>query len=206
MEEIFGFAAMVILISTSGVMSPGPLFAANIIYGLKEGARAGIKMAYGHTVVELPLVVGLGVGALSLEALPQFRIIIAVLGALGLFAFAGLQLKTVFHQKTDYVLNVKHGAFLAGILFSGLNPFFLVWWFTIGLKLISDSVGMWSLGGIGILFGFHIWMDFVWLGAIAFLASKSKNLLSNTRYRVLLIILSGVLVYFGITFLAEGFG
>jgi len=57
MIEILGFAATVILISVSGVMSPGPLFAANIFYGLKEGAKAGLKMSYGHTIVELPLVI-----------------------------------------------------------------------------------------------------------------------------------------------------
>ncbi len=35
MEELLGFAAAVIIISTSGVMSPGPLFAANVFYGVK---------------------------------------------------------------------------------------------------------------------------------------------------------------------------
>ena len=203
--EIFAFAGMVILISASGVMSPGPLFAANISYGLNQGAKAGIKMAYGHTIVELPLIILLGVGILSLESFPQYRIVIAVLGALGLFAFAGIQIRTIFNQKQKSILDLKHGAFLAGILFSGLNPFFLIWWFTIGLKLISDSLALWSFAGIGILFAFHIWMYFVWLGAIAFIDSKSKNLLTNRNYRILIIGLSGVLVYFGITFLMEGF-
>jgi len=203
MEEILAFAVTVILISTSGVMSPGPLFAANIFYGLKEGTKAGLKMATGHTVVEFPLVLLLGIGAISLESLPEFRGIIAILGSVGLFAFAGLQLKTVFKKKTDSISNVKHGSFLAGILLSALNPFFLIWWFTVGFKLISDSIELWSFWGISIMFLFHIWMDFAWLGIIAFLASKSTSLISNKSYRILTIILSGVLVYFGITFLAE---
>ena len=41
MQEFFGFAVMVIAISASGVMSPGPLFSANIIYGIREGKIAG---------------------------------------------------------------------------------------------------------------------------------------------------------------------
>ena len=203
MEEILAFAVTVILISTSGVMSPGPLFAANIFYGLKEGTKAGLKMATGHTVVEFPLVLLLGIGAISLESLPEFRGIIAILGSVGLFAFAGLQLKTVFKKKTDSISSVKYGSFLAGILLSALNPFFLIWWFTVGFKLISDSIELWSFWGISIMFLFHIWMDFAWLGIIAFLASKSTSLISNKSYRILTIILSGVLVYFGITFLAE---
>ena len=203
MEEILAFAVTVILISTSGVMSPGPLFAANIFYGLKEGTKAGLKMATGHTVVEFPLVLLLGIGAISLESLPEFRGVIAILGSVGLFAFAGLQLKTVFKKKTDSISSVKYGSFLAGILLSALNPFFLIWWFTVGFKLISDSIELWSFWGISIMFLFHIWMDFAWLGIIAFLASKSTSLISNKSYRILTIILSGVLVYFGITFLAE---
>ncbi len=53
MEELLGFAVAVIIISTSGVMSPGPLFVANVFYGAKGGASAGLKMSYGHTVVEI---------------------------------------------------------------------------------------------------------------------------------------------------------
>ncbi|MGQ0376231.1 MAG: LysE family transporter [Nitrososphaerota archaeon] len=152
MEQILGFAATVIIISTSGVMSPGPLFAANIFYGLKEGAKSGLKMSFGHTVVELPLIILLGIGIVSLESAPQFRIIIAVLGAFGLFGFAGLQLKSVFSRDTNKQIKAKYGPFLSGILFSALNPFFIIWWFTVGFKLISDSIVLWSLWGLLILF------------------------------------------------------
>ena len=73
MVQILEFAVLVIVISASGVMAPGPLFAANISYGLREGTRAGIKMAIGHTIVELPLVILLGIGVFSLESFPEFR-------------------------------------------------------------------------------------------------------------------------------------
>ena len=57
MIQFFEFAILVIIVSVSGVMAPGPLFAANVSYGLKGGAKTGIKMAIGHTIVELPLVI-----------------------------------------------------------------------------------------------------------------------------------------------------
>ena len=60
MQEIFGFLGLVVVISASGVMSPGPLFAANVMYGLREGKISGIKMAIGHTIVEFPLILLLG--------------------------------------------------------------------------------------------------------------------------------------------------
>ena len=205
MEQLLGFAATVIIISSSGVMSPGPLFAANIFYGLKEGAKGGLKMSFGHTVVELPLIILLGIGIISLESVPQFRIIIAIVGALGLFGFAGLQLKSVFGHDTNHQIKTKYGPFLSGILFSALNPFFIIWWFTVGFKLISDSIVLWSLWGLLILFALHIWMDFAWLASTSYLSSKSSKFLSQRNYRFLFIAISGFMIYFGITFLLDAF-
>ena len=74
MEELIGFGIMVIAISASGVMSPGPLFSANIIYGLKEGKVAGLKIAVGHTIVEFPLIVLLGTGIITTNIFPDYRI------------------------------------------------------------------------------------------------------------------------------------
>jgi len=203
MQEFLGFALTVVIISISGVMSPGPLFTANIMHGLKEGTQSGLKIAAGHTVIELPLIILLAVGVISLETIPEFKTTIVLLGAIGLFGFAGLQIKNVLTKNMQPGIQVKHGAFLTGILFSALNPFFIIWWFTIGFKLISDSIELWSYWGIGILFGVHIWMDFVWLGFVAFSASKAGNILSNQNYRILMIALSGVLIYFGISFVLE---
>ncbi len=205
MEQLLGFAATVIIISSSGVMSPGPLFAANIFYRLKEGVKGGLKMSFGHTVVELPLIILLGIGIVSLESAPQFRIVIAVVGALGLFGFAGLQLKSVFGHDTNGKIKTKYGPFLSGILFSALNPFFIIWWFTVGFKLISDSIVLWSLAGLLILFALHIWMDFAWLASTSYLSSKSSKFLSQRNYRFLFIVISGFMIYFGITFLLDVF-
>jgi len=202
MVQLAEFAVAVIVISISGVMSPGPLFAANVAYGLREGTKAGLKMAYGHTVVELPLVILLGIGALSLEILPQFREIIALLGAISLFVFAGIQIRSVLKKPTT-VFEGKHGPFLAGIMLSALNPFFLIWWFTIGFKLISDALLIASFAGIGIMFVFHIWMDYAWLCTVSFLSSKGKKILSNKNYTMFMIGISGVLIYFGIAFAKE---
>ena len=196
MEVILPFAVMVIAISASGVMSPGPLFTANIVYGLKEGKIAGLKIAMGHTVVEFPLIVFLGLGTISLETFPEYRILITVIGAIGLFVFAGLQIKSIFGKDFRNKTNSNKNSFLAGIFLSALNPFFIIWWLTIGIVLITESIALWGFSGILILFIFHIWMDYVWLFAVAGFASKAKNVLSNNNYKILI-------VYFGIQFLVQ---
>jgi threonine/homoserine/homoserine lactone efflux protein len=203
MVEILEFAVLVIVISASGVMAPGPLFAAAISYGLREGKRAGFKMAIGHTIVELPLVILLGIGVFSLESFPEFRTIISILGAITLFVFAIIQIKTIFGKKELVLSKPKQGPLITGIIFSALNPFFIIWWLAIGFKLISDAMIMWSFAGILIVFVLHIWMDFAWLGTVSFLSSKSSKILSNKNYKVLMIGLSLMLIYFGITFLVD---
>ena len=203
MELLFSFAIMVIAISASGVMSPGPLFTANVIYGIKEGRLAGLKMAMGHTIVEFPLIILLGVGILSLDTFPEYRIFVTVIGAIGLFWFAGLQIKSIFKKDFHLQSQKTKNSFYAGILLSALNPFFIIWWLTIGFKLITDSIEIWGFFGIIILFALHIWMDYVWLFGIAVLASKAKNLISNKNYKILIISLSILLIYFGIEFFLQ---
>ena len=203
MSDIIEFAIIVIIISASGVMSPGPLFAANITYGLKQGTKAGIKIAIGHSLVELPLVILLGIGILSLEIFPEFKTIISILGAITLFVFAFIQIKSTLKKNEKSETKLKQGPIITGVLLSALNPFFIIWWLTIGLKLISDAMAIWAFIGILIVFVLHIWMDFVWLGSTAFLISKSKKIISNTNYKIIMLALSAVLIYFGITFLTD---
>jgi len=203
MVQILEFAILVIVISASGVMAPGPLFAANVSYGLREGTRAGFKMAIGHTIVEFPLVILLGIGVFSLESFPEFRTVISVLGAITLFVFATIQIRTTLRGKELVLSNLKQGPLIAGIVLSALNPFFIIWWLAIGFKLISDAMSMWAFAGLLIVFGLHIWMDFAWLGTVSFLASKSSKILSNRNYKILMIGLSLMLIYFGITFLVD---
>jgi len=201
MQEIFGFLGLVIVISVSGVMSPGPLFAANVMYGLREGKISGIKMAIGHTIVEFPLILLLGVGFFSIESIPEIRTVITILGAAGLFGFAILQIRAVTKEKFSIETKSGQGPFVAGILLSALNPFFIIWWLTIGLVLISESIQNFGIIGIVILFLFHIWMDYAWLFTIAVFSSKAKNYLSKRNFKIIIVGLSIVLIYFGIDFL-----
>ena len=203
MTQIFEFAIIVMVISASGVMTPGPLFAANVSYGLREGTKSGIKMAIGHSIIEFPLVILLGVGVFSLESFPEFRIIISIVGAITLFVFAFIQMKNVLQKNKDISSIPKHSPLITGITLSALNPFFIIWWLTIGFKLISDAMLIWAFSGILIVFFLHIWMDFIWLGGISFLASKSSRIISNSNYKIIMIGLSLLLVYFGITFLVD---
>ena len=203
MSNLIDFVLAVVIISASGVMAPGPLFATNMTYGIKEGTNAGIKLATGHAIVELPLVVILGTGAFSWEVIPEFRILISILGAVVLFIFATIQIRSIIQKKESKILHQRHGIIITGVTLSALNPFLIVWWLSVGLKLISDAVIIWAMPGIMILFVLHIWMDFAWLGMTAFFAKKSSKIISNKIYRIVMISLSLSLIYYGIVFLND---
>jgi threonine/homoserine/homoserine lactone efflux protein len=200
MQEFFAFFTTVIVVSASGVMAPGPLFASTIASGIRH-KLAGLKIAIGHTIVEIPLVVLIGLGVLSLDNFPQFRIIIAVLGAASIFGFAAIQVRSALRGITTK--EAKYGPLLTGILLTGLNPFFLVWWFTIGIKMISDSTMLWSFWGILVMFGLHVWMDYVWLMFVSAASSKSMRFLSGKSYKIFMISINAVLVYFGVSFIVD---
>ncbi len=201
MQDFAGFFAAVVIISASGVMAPGPLFVATISSAIKNGRLAGLKIAFGHTLVELPLVIMIGLGVLSLETMPEFRIVISAVGAISVFAFAGLQIRSVL--KSDVIAKgSRYGAFATGVFLTGLNPFFLVWWFTIGIKLISDALLLWSLWGILVMFGMHIWMDYAWLFFVSTVSARVK-FLSDRRYKICMVAINGALIYFGISFIIE---
>lgn len=192
------FFASVIIISASGVLSPGPLFAATIANGTGQKV-AGLKIAVGHTLVELPLVIIIGLGVLSLESFSEFRVPISILGGISIFVFAGIQIYSAL-KKSRVIKNPRYGLFATGVLLTGLNPFFLGWWLTIGTKLISDSILTWSFLGIFIMFGLHIWMDFAWLGLVSFISKRVTRFISGKSYKIFTLGINAVLVYFGVSF------
>lgn len=204
--ELFDFGVQVIAISASGVLAPGPLFFANMLYGTKQGAKAGLKVAYGHTVVELPLIVLLAAGLFTSAAAAQSAGTIGLIGGIGILGFAGLQIAEVVRKKNKTApaaMANKKGPFVAGVALSALNPFFLLWWFTVGLKLVADSAEFGLALGILLLFGLHIWMDYAWLAGTAYLASKGSSMLKSKYYPILLVGLAAVLAYYGISFILE---
>jgi len=196
------FGLTVVLISTSGVLSPGPLFFANLLYGSKYGYKAGLKCSYGHTIVELPLILLLAFGVFSLEAFPAFKPTISIIGGITLIAFSILQIIFAIKKKQNTV-QTHYSPLLIGIIFSALNPFFIIWWLTIGMKMITDALILASMIGLAFMFITHIWMDYAWLTTIAHLAKKGVKVIGSKYYSILLLALSGALIYLGANFILE---
>ena len=201
------FAGEVILVSASGVLSPGPLFFTNIIYGSKQGLTAGMKIAFGHTIVEFPLVIALALGLFTFShvfANNENLKVISIVGGIAVVVFAFTQIISITkgkaNRQNDYVgIGAKRGPILLGVIFSALNPFFLIWWLTVGIKLISDSIQFFGFAiGILFLFLFHIWIDYAWLVITSYLIYRGVSVLNTKFYSALFISLSTILIFYGV--------
>lgn len=201
------FAGEVILVSAPGVLSPGPLFFTNIIYGSKQGVTAGIKIAFGHTIVEFPLVIALALGLFTFShvfANNENLKIISIVGGIAIVAFAFTQIISITKGKVNRQnacvgIGAKKGPILLGVIFSALNPFFLIWWLTVGIKLISDSIQFFGFAiGILFLFLFHIWMDYAWLMITSYLIYRGVSVLKTKFYSAFFISISTILIFYGV--------
>jgi len=96
--------------------------------------------------------------------------------------------------------------FLMGLALTGLNPYFIVWWLTVGATLIVMSIEFAGLAGVVFMYICHVWVDYAWLILVAGLAKKGAKILRFRLYRVLMAVFGAVLIYFGLTFLVDSLG
>jgi threonine/homoserine/homoserine lactone efflux protein len=208
MMDVLKFGIEVVTLSASGVLAPGPLLFANLACATNHDKWSGIKVACGHAIIEIILIIILAAGLFTIDAAREYTNAIGLMGGVAILVFAGLQTATIV-DKNRPQYHIGHiagrkGPFLIGLLFTALNPFFIIWWFTAGLKLITDSAEFGITMGLTLLFALHIWMDFAWLALTAYLSSKGSSLINSQIYRVILLALAALLVYYGISFIVHG--
>ena len=202
------FVLTVVLVTASGALAPGPLFIATVSHGAKHGVKTGLLFSIGHTLVEFSLVLVLAFGLLTLTNEPMIKTIIGLSGGIVLIVFGLFQLRAIFFKasdkKTEKNLSFPH-LFLIGIAFTGLNPYFILWWMTVGAQLILISLAFASFLGVIFMYLCHVWMDYVWLISIAHFSKKGKNILGMKWYRYLIGIFGGFLIFFGLRFIISIF-
>ena len=132
-----------------------------------------------------------------------------IVGVSGGFALIGFGLHQIFHavHRSKSTGRPRESWFLSnsiflGVILSALNPFFIIWWFTVGSKLILEALIIASLSGVFIMYLAHVWMDYAWLTLVAALGKRSMGLLVTKTYHGVLAIFGLILVYFGVGFLS----
>ena len=195
------------VVALSGALMPGPLFTVTVSESSRRGPVAGPLLIAGHGILELTLVAALmlGVGPL-LKKEPVF-VTTALAGSAVLLWMAGGMLRSLpqLSLTVDRTNRSARGNLvLAGILLSLANPYWTVWWVSIGLGYITHSMGL-GLSGVAAFFTGHILADLAWYTFVSTAVWKGKRFMSDRAYRgligacaVFLIVFAGLFGYAGV--------
>jgi threonine/homoserine/homoserine lactone efflux protein len=201
--DLLNFVVTVVVVTASGALAPGPMFFGLLIHGSKQGAKSGFSAAVGHTMVEFPLVLALALGLLAAASQPSIKFAIGLLGGVGLIGFGVLQIYETIKRKPYSAQRPKRlpaSSLVLGIALTGLNPYFILWWLTIGSVLIVQALAFAAIIGVLIMYLAHVWMDYAFLTTLAHLGKKGEAIVGSRYYKLVLIAFGLILVYYGATF------
>ncbi|MHC4759680.1 MAG: LysE family transporter [Planctomycetota bacterium] len=195
------FLFEVFVISFSGAMQPGPVTATAITLGTKN-RYAGLLLSLGHVIIEFPLMVLIILGLDRILKLTTTRIVIGLAGGAVLIIMAVqmfMSLKKI--ENADYK-PLHNKPITAGIVLSIGNPYFLLWWATVGLALATQAVefGVWAFGMFAVT---HWLVDCVWLLLLSWTSFKGSQLLKVKFQKIVLTVCAFALVIFGLFFIFD---
>jgi len=197
--DLLKFFGSVFIISISGALQPGPVTATTITLGA-QNKWAGTLLAIGHGIIEFPLMIIIILGMGKYFGMQKVQIGIGLAGGLFLLLM-GIQIFRNLKTNTDTESKALHGKpVLAGIILTASNPYFLLWWATVGLKLAQEAkgFGIWAFGIFAIV---HWSVDLIWLQLLSWSSFKGSTLLDRKGFTYILAFCGFMLFVFGLWFL-----
>jgi len=195
------FLIQVFIISLSGVLSPGPVTAAAIATG-QRSRHAGALLAIGHGILEFPLMILIMLGMGRPLKLACTQIAIGLAGGIVLLLMA-IQMLIGSMKTADINTQnrpAKDKPIFTGFILSAGNPYFLLWWATVGLALATTArgLGIWAFA----LFAIVHWLcDLIWLEALSLASFKGSSLLGPRSQKIVLMICALAMFFFGLFFI-----
>jgi threonine/homoserine/homoserine lactone efflux protein len=196
----------------SGAVVPGPVLFSTVRWSARYGRLVGPLIVLGHAVVELPIVLAAALGLGEVLTRPRFLAAVGLAGGamlvvLGAQMLLGLpRMSLPRRQDAAAGDGVSVGRIVwAGALTSISNPYFPLWWATVGLNFIAQAERF-GLIGYAVFYVGHILADLVWYSSVAESMHHGRRLLSDRSYRRLVGACALLLVAFGLYFATRGWG
>lgn len=195
------------IVALSGALMPGPMLAVTLGHSPRYGWKFGPLAVLGHGILELGLVslVFLGAGPLlkaeSVQGLVGLTggIILAWMGK-GMFTAAGSEAPET--SRGSYGSDGKKAVVL-GAVTSISNPYWTLWWATVGLAYLTVAAERGPVG-IAVFFLGHISGDLAWYTLVSVTAARGMNVADMKFYRAIMILCAFTLVLLGIWFVWYG--
>jgi threonine/homoserine/homoserine lactone efflux protein len=201
MFEIFQMFILGFVIGLTGALAPGPTLVATINASITGDWTTGLKVSLGHVIVELLIVILILLG-LTTVALPYTSAIAGIGGialvAFGVLTIAGSREATMRPSPLHTIAN----PYFAGLVTSAANPYFWVWWLSIGSAMVIAGL-QGGLVLVGTLMIGHWSADTAWLTLVSTSVSKGRTIVSDTTYQKIIALCGLFLIIFGAYYLSR---
>jgi len=197
------------LVCFSGALAPGPMLVLVVRESVRHGLVAGPLVSTGHAALEL-LVVGLLL--LGLGKWLQAPVVAAVIGIVGGLFLLWMAWGTV-RASREFPLGApkghprpqqgRLGPVVGGVLASLSNPYWFIWWVTVGLVFLTRSLPL-GLLGVGVFYLGHILGDYAWYTLVSTAIASGRRVMGPKAYRGILLACALFLAGLGVYFLFSG--
>ncbi len=206
---LVGIAGTSFTLALSGALMPGPLLTVTVAEAARRGAWAGPLVITGHVIIELLLVVAVIKGLGPLLKAPTVIGTISLLGGMILLVLGvDMVRKASTLTLRQEAAPDSQGAFghplILGVVGSLANPYWTIWWVTIGLGYMATA-RQFGFPGLASFFLGHIAADYGWYILVALGIARGKTVVSEKSYRIMIRGCGIFLVCFGFWFLAAAF-
>ncbi len=186
------------VLGLSGACMPGPLLTVTIAETLRRGPWAGPMLVLGHGLLEAAVVILVLFGLGEWINQPSVFATLALFGGL-LLLWMGLGMLRDLSGLTLELARTRQSSMhpvAAGALVSLANPYFILWWATVGLgyMVVAHEAGT---VGVLVFYLFHILSDLVWYAFVSGSIALGRNVISDRSYRWLVGSCALFLVAFG---------
>lgn len=196
----WGLLATSFIIGLSGAVMPGPVLAGTVTHAARQGVLAGPLVVLGHAILEAALLLALVAGLGPILTRPTVGGLVGGVGAVILLWLALGMFKALPSLRLDLQQGRQGaaGPVRDGLLLSLANPYWSLWWATVGLSLVAMSLdsplGWW---GLAVFYVGHISADLVWYLFVSLVVAKGRRFINDLAYRVLVGVCAACMLFFG---------
>lgn len=200
--SILMIAVSSFVIALSGALVPGPLFTITIGESVKRGFTAGPLIIFGHAILEAAIVLLIVFGVMPAISSEKTKMVIGLAGGAILMVMGIMLLREGRSARLE--MHAEGGRsgmnpVISGIVGSLSNPYWVVWWLTIGLGYLVSS-SKYGVAGVIAFFAGHIMADLGWYSLISFAVARGRRMMGDGGYRALLSVCGIFLICFGLWF------
>ena len=151
-SSALGLGAAAFAIGLTGAMAPGPYLTVTITRTIQRGRVSALLMLAGHAILEAVLLVGFAFGLQDFLLRPTVSAALSVLGGGFLLWMGGSLLwgalkGSVATDLEAAEIESRMGPVVQGAVVSLSNPYWLLWWVTVGAAARPPRASQWALSG-----------------------------------------------------------